>query len=330
MATSTRRLVSVLLLSLVAIALLVLLYLRTSIPSSPPPNPTTLTLATFSKALGNAPYHIARHFSWFSKAPELRDFRLQYGEFNDRPTISDAFDKHELQILFSGDAPAILCKAQGNDIRLVAVSGNANQEVLVPSASSVRSLRDLKGKRIAVLQATSSHYCLLKLLRQESLSPTDIQLTYMPPPEAKTAFETNQLDAWAVWAPWVEQQQVNKKGRVLPGSTALINSIVTAHSSVLDQYPNAVKALARVIEETKAWMLAHPQEAQRIAASDLGLDPAVVAVAWPKFNWAVRLDSTLLQDLQEKADFLASQDKTRQGKTLNVERDFLLPTVSKQ
>src|SRR5580765_5314781 len=89
--------------------------------------PKEITIGTFSKALGNSPYYIAKHFRWFEDDPNLKDIVINYKEYNDRPSISDAFSRGDLQILFSGDAPAILNRAQGNDVRLIDVSGNAAQ-----------------------------------------------------------------------------------------------------------------------------------------------------------------------------------------------------------
>jgi sulfonate transport system substrate-binding protein len=284
-----------------------------------------LRMATFSKAFGNTPYYVARHLRWFEQDSVLRRYRIEYGEFNDRAAISDALANGRLEVLFSGDAPAILTRAQGNDIRIVSVSGNARQEVLVPSASPIRSVSELRGKRIAVQQGTSSHYALLKILEAVGLRESDVDLRFMAPAEARPAFEAGAVDAWAVWAPFVEQQEVNGRGRALQGSEALINNITTVPSGFLARDEAAVRAIVTVLARAKEWMIAHPVEAQRIAVQQIGLDSAVVATAWPKFNWRAHLDQGIVTDLQAKASFLASADKTRQGRDVNIRNQFLTP-----
>ena len=285
--------------------------------------PATFTIGTFSKAYGNLPYYVARHFRWFETDPSLAGVTIRYVEYNDRPAISDAFSAGALQVLFSGDAPALLCRAQGNDIRAVGVSGNAEQEIVVRPDSPIRTVPDLRGKKLVVLQATSSHYALLKILRANGMNEADIKMSFMSPAEARTAFETKRVDAWAVWAPFVEQEQASGVGRVVVGGDALINSLVSVSSELISNNDPMARAIVSSVERAKQWMIANPDQAESIAAEQLGLDPKVVALAWPKFNWAAQLDDNIANDLQAKVDFLASLDKTRQGKTIDVRRDFI-------
>ena len=290
----------------------------------PTATPTTaVTLGTFSKALGNSPYHIAKHFKWFEEEPALKGVKITYTEYNDRPTISDAFSKEDLQVLFSAEVPSILCRAQGNDTRIVASSATVGQSILVRSDLPYKSVSDLRGKSIAVLQGTSSHYGLLKILKAFNLRESDVDLRYMPPAEAKVAFETNRLDAWAVWAPFVEQQEVNGKGRLVQGGDAVINSVMTLSAPFIRDHEAAAGAVVSVIQRAKKWILENPDHAQQIMAQELGLDLKVVQLAWGKHNWAAQLDDALINDIQEKAAFLAEADKTRAGKTLDVRKDLV-------
>ncbi|MDP1590272.1 MAG: ABC transporter substrate-binding protein [Prosthecobacter sp.] len=273
--------------------------------------PVAINMATFSKALGNLPYHVARHFKWFESAPGLENATFTYGEFNDRPSISNAFSSGDLQVLFSADIPSIICRAQGNDISAATLTTVVTQNVLVRSDLPFRTLEELKGKRIAVLQGTSSHYCLLKVLKDHGLKESDFDLRYMPAPEAKVAFETGAIDAWAVWAPFVEQQEVTGIGRLVEGADATINSLMTVSRPFITQHFDEAKALVAVIQRAKEWIRQNPAEAQSIASKELGLDSAVVAQAWPKHDWGTGLTEAVLDDLQEKANFLAEADKAR-------------------
>jgi sulfonate transport system substrate-binding protein len=198
----------------------------------PPPKPVTLTVATFTKAIAHAPLYAALHFKWFEGEPDLKGVTINYTVYNDRPTISQAFGKAELHVLFSAEAPQILGRAQGDDIRIVMLTTWAAQEILVQNELPVRSFKDLKGKTLALLAGTSSHYGILKLLEANKMTQSDIVLKFMSPPEAKTAFETKQIDSWAAWAPWVEQQTVAGRGKVLPGGAEPVNEM--RHSPLED------------------------------------------------------------------------------------------------
>lgn len=278
-----------------------------------------ITLGTFSKALGNLPYHVARHFNWFAAAPELAETPLRHIEFNDRPAISQAFDAGDLQALFSAEIPAMLCFAQGNAIKIVEYSAVAAQEIVVPVDSDIQSVAQLPGRDLAVLPGTSSHYCLLKVLRQHDIQPASLDIAYISPSEAKIAFETGRLSAWAVWAPWVEQQEVAGKGRPLPDSKANIASVMTLSRDFATERPSTARALVAVIRRAKLWIQQNPAQAQRIAADELDLDIDVVRQAWPKFDWSINLSASELSDLQDKADFLATTESTRLNRTIDVQ-----------
>lgn len=286
-------------------------------------NKTTLNIGTFSKAIDYSPFYVAKHFKWFEDSPNLKGITIQYTEFNDRPTISAAFDKGSLDALFAAEPPAIICRAQNNDIRIVEVSCTLQQEVVVRADLPILSIGDLRGKKIAVLPGTSSHYGLLKILKSTKLTPADVNIIFMGPDQAKVAFETKQIDGWAVWPPFVEQQQVNGKGRVLTGGDAVIQSIMAVPTPLISSNEVIARALVNTIQQAKKWITEHPEEAQGIVANELGIDIQVVKTAWGKHKWDACLTDDVISDIQEKASFLATEKTTRLDKELDVRNDLI-------
>ena len=285
---------------------------------------TSLTLGTFSKSLGNAPYHIAKYFNWFEQNPSLKDIKFTYEIFNDRPTISQAFDKNELQMLLSAEVPAILCKAQGNDIKIVEISGIVTVEILGKKDLNISSIEDLKNKKIAVLQGTSSHYGLLTSILNSGLSLSDINLIYMGPTEARTAFETGKIDAWAVWSPFIEEQEIlNKSANVIKGGNTIIANVVTIPTSLIKYNPKIVQALIEVLHRAKKWIIENPQDAAPIIAEDLGIDIRIVQEALKKFDYSKYLDMSSILDFQNKAQFLSDQEKTRKSINIDIQNDMI-------
>ena len=137
-----------------------------------------LTIGYFSKAIGYAPYYVAKYHGWFEKDPALTGWTIKHVEYGDRPTISQAFDKGDLQFLLSADIPAIMCRAQGNDIRIVTMSGLVTLQWLVRSDLPVKSLVELKGKKVAFQSGTSSHYGFLTTTVKAGLSKDDLNIKH--------------------------------------------------------------------------------------------------------------------------------------------------------
>lgn len=287
-----------------------------------PSKKENMTIGTFSKSMGNVPFYIAKEKKWFENAIGDK-YIIDYAEYNDRPSIASALSSGNLKFIFSAETPAILIEAQGEDIEFENLSATLTQEIIVPTKSKMSKVSDLRGKKIAVLAGTSSHYALLKILNDNGLKPTDVQIIYMPPAEAKIAFETGKIDAWAVWAPWVEQQQVTGFAKSLTGSNAIICSVGSMPESFVKSNPIIADSLSNIIKRAKEWIIKNPDESQNIAAKQLGLDIAVVKLAWTKFNWGASYDSMILKDIQNKADFLSKEKLTRNNIIIDVNKDLI-------
>ena len=312
--------------SLAALALLVSLPSKLAPPVAPPVL-TKITIATFSKALGNAPFYIAKHFGWFESDPAFQGVTIKYAEYNDRPTIVSSFSHGDLDLLFSAEIPSILIRAQGEDVRVVLVSTVAAQEILVPTASKIEKVDDLRGHSVAVQGGTSSQFGLMQILKDAGIAPADVKIVLMPATEGRAAFESGTIDAWAAWAPWVETQEVAGRGRALAGGNAVIYSVGTVRNSFLKSYPAQSQKLFNVIQKAKAWMVLHPEEAQKIAAGELGFDLPVVQRAWPKFDWKAQLTQSILSDFQAKSTFLGAQKLTRDNVVVDVSKDLVSFTL---
>ena len=150
----------------------------------------------------------------------------------------------------------------------------------------------------------------------------------MSPPDARNAFETGQVDAWAIWPPWIEQQVVSGKGRVLPGTNARIHSIMSVRGKFQDDHKQIVTAAFDVLERAKAWIREHPEEARGIVAESLKLDRKIIDLAWPKHDWNAELDQNVITDIQAKADFLYKRGLIRSQ--LNVGSQLIFPLRKSQ
>jgi sulfonate transport system substrate-binding protein len=261
-----------------------------------------LKIGSFFVAIDYAPYLIAKSKGKFEKIGG--GTTVKYTMFQSLPPINESLATNQIDAVFEAEPPALIGCAAGIDVKIVGISCSLVQEILVPVKSKAHSAADLKGSKIAVLAGTSSHYGVLKLLKEAGVAPNNVEIIDMAPPDAKSAFETGQVDAWAVWPPFVEQEELAGVGRVLPKGDALIHSILAISGSFAAKNPTTVKALVSVLNETKAWMIKQPVEAQAIVAKELGIPLKVVERAWPRHDWSATLSDGVIADIQAKADFL--------------------------
>ncbi len=272
---------------------------------APKAGPTQVWIGTFSQAIDYGPVYVARHFGWFEESLRGGDsVEVEYRELGGFDEIQTALTQEKLHAFFSAEAPAIKLVSDRASIRIVAIGCTLQQDVLVRKAAGINSIGALKGRSIAVAEGTSSHYGLLTILSDAGLTPADITLRPGFPGEAKPLFESGAVDAWAVWPPFVEEQVLAGRGVALTGGNARIQSVMSLHRTILEERPSIGEALVSTVERAKTWMRANPDEAIAIVAQALGLQRAVVELAWPKHNWGAQLHEEVLTDIDKKARFL--------------------------
>jgi sulfonate transport system substrate-binding protein len=294
-------------------------------------NPTktkidTVRIGSFFTAVDYAPYLIAKDKHWFEDSLGVKGTKVEYTEFQTLPTINEAFATGKIDVVFEAEPPAIIGKASGINIVIRDISCSLIQEILVPTNSNVKTIADLKGKKIAVLAGTSSHYGVLKMLKDNGINANDVQIIDMVPPDAKAAFESGQIDAWAVWPPFVEQEELAGKGRILPKGDAYINSIMAVRGDFINENEAIFKTIENVFNNTKKWILANPDSAVAIVSRQLNVPTDVIQKAWPRHDWTATLNAKVIDDIQAKANFLKETGKIQNAVKV---KDDLIPVYIK-
>jgi sulfonate transport system substrate-binding protein len=126
---------------------------------------------------------------------------------------------------------------------IIAAANNGGGDLLlVPKASSVKTLADLKGKTIGVAKGSSSWAMLLRALAASGLSPTDVQIINLQPDEGQNAFLAKRIDSWSIWA-GMKTDAVNDDNSALittAEQVGLIPGLVAVRNSFLEQNPDLV------------------------------------------------------------------------------------------
>ncbi|MGY0713214.1 ABC transporter substrate-binding protein [Azospirillum argentinense] len=151
-------------------------------------------------------------------------FRSQFAEFGSGNLIVEAINAGSIDVGSSSEIPPAFGIAAGVRLSIVAVvKDDVNwQVVLVPPDSPIRSVADLKGKRVGYVRATTTQYYLAKMLGEVGLRFTDIQPVALTPAEGQAAFEQGALDAWAIYG-YSVPFAIKKGARVLVTSNGYLS-----------------------------------------------------------------------------------------------------------
>ncbi len=292
---------------LLGVAVILILVLGIFWLNQPSDSQEAIKIGSFSKAIDYAPYLVAKNKGWFDDVAEKYGTTAEYTEFQSLPPINEAFATNNIDLVFEAEAPAIVGKSAGINLKIVGAGVFLTQEIIVPINSNIQDVKGLEGKKIAVLAGTSAHQGLVSVLNQNGLSADDVEIIDMIPPDAKVAFELGQVDAWAVWPPFPQQEEVAEKGKSLSGSEIFIQSVIVARGKFIEENPEIEKDLLDVVNQAQEWIIENEAEAQEIVAEELNLDLEVVVRSWPKHDFNPVFGEEAKQDIETKANFLYEQ-----------------------
>ncbi|MFM0238999.1 aliphatic sulfonate ABC transporter substrate-binding protein [Paraburkholderia phytofirmans] len=219
--------------------------------------------------------------------------RVSWNEFSSGLPLTEALNVEAVD--FSADvADTVPIFAQAAHARFVYVAQEAPspgaQAIIVKQDSALRTLADLKGKRIAVTKAAGSHYLLLAALIKGGLTPADVRISYLAPADGRAAFERGSVDAWITWDPYVASVDRDADVRILADGKGLASyqRYYLASNRFAQAHPEVIQIVFDQLTQAGEWLRAHPQDAAQTLAPIWGLDAATIERANARRSYLVR------------------------------------------
>jgi ABC-type nitrate/sulfonate/bicarbonate transport system substrate-binding protein len=210
------------------------------------------------------------------------------------------------------ETPVIFAALNNIPVRIIAHM-NTHEQLYLTAKTEIKSLADLKGKKVGYLQGTNAHYMLYVALERAKLKMSDISPLSMSPPDMISALVNNDIDAF-VWAePHVSQAIALGKGRfhvIRPGVYTAYSCIVTLQPVIDTQRETLVKGLNALLAATRE-IRSNPEEAIAIAAERTKMDIDIAKSEWPSIKWGIELSPKLMSDLETQAHWAI--ETTRPG-----------------
>lgn len=200
-------------------------------------------------------------------------------EFPAGPQLLEALAVGSVDFGATGDSPPVFAQAANKDLFYVGAEPPKpdSSAILVKPEAPLKTLSDLKGRRIALQKGSSAHFLLVQAVRKAGLQWTDIQPVYLPPADARAAFERGAVDAWVIWDPYYAAAEIDGKVRVLATSRGLTgnNTFYLASRSLASHEPT-LRALFAALTDTDAHVQNDRKDTARRFAEFAGLGLATV------------------------------------------------------
>jgi sulfonate transport system substrate-binding protein len=151
---------------------------------------------------------------------------VSWSEFTSGPPLLEALGAGALDFGATGDVPPLFAQAAGGALYYVGIyrGSPAGSAILVRKDSPIKTLEDLKGRKVAFKRGSSAHNVTVKVLRKAGLAPQDVQQIDLAPPDAAAAFKNGSIDAWSIWDPYLAIAEADPDTRILTTAEGIVDS----------------------------------------------------------------------------------------------------------
>lgn len=215
---------------------------------------------------------------------------------------------------------AVLSRANGSPIKTVYIQSQPEWTALVVAKNSqIKSLKDLKGKKIAATKGTDPFLFTLQALDTVGLNKRDVQLVHLQHPDGKTALERGQVDAWAGLDPLMASAQVQSGAKLLYRNIGFNSySVLSVKESFTQQSPEAIEAVIKAYEQARIWAKANPEKLAELLARESKLPLNVAKLQLSRTNFDQNIPSAKqIAELQKSGGILNEEDLVRKGTNVN-------------
>jgi sulfonate transport system substrate-binding protein len=233
---------------------------------------------------------IARQQAALEKHFASRGIEVKWVEFSSGPPMLEAMNVGSVDYGAVGDSPPIFAQAAGAAIVYAAGQPITNgQGILVQANSPIRSIADLKGKRVGFTKGSSAHNIVVQTLEKAGLTYADIAPVYLTPPDAGPAFASGSIDAWSIWDPYFAIGEIKQNGRILVNASDITksNSFYIANRDFAKSHGQVLQQIIDVTTSTAKWAESHRDEVAKALSAVTNIPLDIQTVAANRSSFAV-------------------------------------------
>ncbi len=234
-------------------------------------------------------------------------FGVKWVEFPAGPQLLEGLNVGAVDVGYVGEAPPIFAQAAGAKFVYFGYDPAAPraEAILVTKDSPIKSVAGLKGKKVALNKGSNVHYFIVKLFEKHGLSYADLNLVYLPPADARAAFEKGSVDAWVIWDPFLAAAEKSLDARILADATGVVGNRAYYFSS-LDYVAKNADVLAIATEEINrinVWGTANKSDLAAELAALWGLPKPVADITVARAAYGTGpITKAILAEQQKIAD----------------------------
>lgn len=224
--------------------------------------------------------------------------------------VSEAFGANAIDIGILGDMPSLAGISAGYGFKIIGknYSSSLSYPLLVAADSDIKTIADLKGKKVSAAIGTSVHYALLKYLETAGLTIDDVE--FVNASDSATLLRTGDIDAICSHVTTAPTLVGEGTAKILTdGSAENINTygLIAGRTEFIEKYPDITARVLKVINESFEWVAENPDEANQLVADFGQSDVAIVKALHDVIDLDVHLTEEDIDGINQVLDFLKEQ-----------------------
>lgn len=284
-------------------------------------------------ARADAPKEIRLDYAYYSPASlAIKKFGWLEEEFKkDGISIKWLFSQgsnRSLEFLNSGSSDfastsgisALVSRANGQPVKTVYIFNTQEASALVVTKDSpIKSVLELKGKKVAATKGTDPFFFLLRALHANGLKKDDVEIVHLQHPEGRVALEQGSVAAWAGLDPFLTATELDAGSRLVYRNPAFSSyGFLNTSDSFIKNYPEHLTRVLKVYERARLWTLANPEEIAKLTAEESKQSVAVITRQLSRADFTKPIPEAVhIDTLRATAPILIDEEIVRKGTDLN-------------
>ena len=270
-----------------------------------------------------------------SGAFDTAQYKIKFAKFEYGPPLVQAAASGDIDLGSVGAVPPLTGAAKSLGFKIIAIRtpadvNHASENIIVPKGSPIKTLKDLKGKRLAIPQGSSAHGLALNAIQSVGLTPKDVKFVFLPPADGQAAFSAGKVDAWSIWDPQ-SALAVSKGAKVIAAGLPPLDYgsqfFVGANKTLDDPVKRA--ALADVLKRlSKAYHFGntHDDVLLKALVKETGLEEKIIKPNLEAFHSSIEAVSPEQQKAEQKlADVFFNAGEITKKVDVTTVVDNILP-----
>ena len=233
--------------------------------------------------------------------------KVTWSEFPAGPQLLEGLNVGGVDFGTTGETPPIFAQAANAKIKYIGYEPPAprGEAIVVPANSNIKSVADLKGKKVVLNKGSNVHYLLVKALENAGLKYSDVETVFLAPADARAAFERGSVDAWVIWDPFLAAAETSIGAKVIQDGTNTVNNhqFYLAEENYAAKRPDVVAAIFDELKKVNDWAVTKPKEVANALAPLTGLDSITLEKALERGGYGINyLNEKVITEQQKIAD----------------------------